>query len=30
MGSTLYTVEHARRLARSRLPRMMFDYIDGG
>jgi L-lactate dehydrogenase (cytochrome) len=30
MASTLYTVEHARRLARLRLPQMMFDYIDGG
>ena len=28
--STLYTVEEARRLSRLRLPRMMFDYIEGG
>ena len=30
MPATLYTVEDARRLARARLPRMMFDYIEGG
>ena len=30
MPPTLYTVEEARRLSRLRLPRMMFDYIEGG
>tara|TARA_B100001093_G_scaffold408880_1_gene397809 strand:- start:148 stop:1344 length:1197 start_codon:yes stop_codon:yes gene_type:complete len=30
VATKIYKVEEARRLARARLPRMMFDYIEGG